>query len=197
MVLHACAVADAEGNAIAFAGESGWGKSTLAESFCQNGFTLITDDVIAVDIQPDGVFAIPSYSQIRLREDAAAHLVEDTSLLVPIDRNGFKQAREDHELAATPRPLRALFLLDPTFADELAVVEMPPQEALMRLVAHTRAKTLVHINAPDLLREHLDQCTRLLRSVPVRRLKRRRDLADLGAIRDLAVQTMHQRVAST
>ena len=197
LVIHACAVADAEGNALAFAGESGWGKSTLAEYFCQHGFTLVTDDVIAIDIQDDGAFAIPSYSQIRLREDAAAHLVEDASLLVPIDRNGFKQAREDHALAEAPRPLRAVFLLDPTFADELAVVEMPPQEALMRLVAHTRAKTLVHVNAPELLREHLGQCTQLLKTVPVRRLKRRQSLADLGAIQDLAIETMRQRVAST
>lgn len=192
LVLHACAVANRDGDAIAFAGESGWGKSTLAESFCQNGYTLVTDDVIAIDLRDDGAYAIPSYSQIRLREDAAAHLVEDASLLVPIDRNGFKQAREDHDLADTPRPLRALFLLDPTFTDALAVEAMPAQEALMRLVAHTRAKTLVHVNAPDLLREHLDQCTRLLRSVAVRRLHRRRDLGDLEAIRELAARAMRE-----
>lgn len=188
LVIHACAVADPDGNAIAFAGESGWGKSTLAEYFCQNGYTLVTDDVIAIDIRSDGAYAIPSYAQIRLREDAASHLVDDASLLVPIDRNGFKQAREDHALAATPCPLQALFLLDPTFADELAVIEMPPQEALMRLVAHTRAKTLIHVNAPDLLREHLDQCSHLLQTVPVRRLQRRRALADLGAIQDLVAR---------
>ena len=196
LVIHACAVADADGNAIVFAGESGWGKSTLAEYFCQNGWTLVTDDVTAIDLRDDGAFAIPSYSQIRLREDAAAHLVADASILVPIDRNGFKQAREDHALAAEPRPLCSGFFLDPSFSDGLSIAELLPQEALMRLVAHTRARTLVHVNAPDLLRDHLSQCTRLLQRVPMHRLQRRESLADLEAIQALVTETLRKDLAA-
>ena len=191
LVFHASAVADAEGRVVAVAGESGWGKSTLAEYMCQNGYTLLSDDTLVVDFDADGVpFAIPSYGQIRLVKDAAAHLVSDESLLLPLDRAGHKLAREDHALADRPLPLRALFLLENQFRDELAAVEIPAQEALMRLIVHTRANSLVETNTPGLIRDHLDRCARLLRSVPVKMLHRRRALDELPAIQSLIEEAM-------
>jgi len=185
LVLHACTVADSEGRAIAFVGESGWGKSTLAEYFCQQGYTLVTDDVAAIQLSDNGAFAVPSYSQVRLREDVAEQLVEERELLIPVDRHGLKQSREDHVLAEEPLPLEALFLLEPQFSDSLEIIELPKRDALMRLVAHTRSKTLINATSPGLLKRHLNECTTLLRSVPVRLLTRRRDLSDLARIRTL------------
>ena len=49
LVLHACAVAG-RGGAVCILGESGWGKSTLAEAFRQRGYALLTDDVAAIEV---------------------------------------------------------------------------------------------------------------------------------------------------
>lgn len=186
LVFHASAVAGADGQVIAVAGESGWGKSTLAEFMCQNGYTLLSDDTLVIDFDEGGMpVAIPSYGQIRLVKDAAAHLVSDESLLLPLDRAGHKVAREDHVLADRPLPLRSLFLLENQFRDELAAVDIPMQEALLRLIVHTRANSLVETNTPGLIRDHLDRCAKLLRTVPVKMLHRRQTLDDLPAIMSL------------
>lgn len=185
LVLHACAVAR-DGEAVAFVGESGWGKSTLAEAFCQRGYTLLTDDVMGVAFDEAGrPLVVPSYPQIRLREDSAAHLVPDGVGLEDISRNGPKKARPDREVPEHAVPLRALYLLEPEYRDRAEVVAVPPGVALVALVSHTRARTLIHTNAPVLLAEHLRQCGELVRAVPPRGLRRRRSLDALGALMDL------------
>ena len=185
LVLHACAVAR-DGRAVAFVGESGWGKSTLAEAFCQRGYALLTDDVMGVAFDEDGrPLVVPSYPQIRLRADSAAHLVPDGAGLVDISRNGPKKARPDREVPDAPVPLQALYLLESEYRDRAAVVPVPPATALVALVSHTRARTLIHTNAPELLADHLRQCSALVRAVPPRGLRRRRSLDALDSLLDL------------
>lgn len=174
LVLHASAVSDGS-RAVAILGESGWGKSTLVEYLCQQGYALVTDDVMPVDFSGPTPLVVPSYAQIRLRPDAAAHLVPRADeVLVPIERNGFKQARNGVGMTSGPVPLAAVLFLQPHFDDETALLDIAPTDALMRTIAHTRAKNLIHTNAQPLLKEHLAQCSRLLREIPSYVLARRR-----------------------
>jgi hypothetical protein len=192
LVIHACAV-EKNGEAIAFVGESGWGKSTLAEFLCQNGYRLLTDDVMALD----GTHVIPSYPQIRLRADSADHFTRGGGVVFEaIARNGPKHAHNGVQMADSPVPLRSLYLLEAAYADTTSFVEIPAGQALMHLVAHTRAKTLVQTNAPDLLRQHLTLCADLVRAVQPRILRRRYSLDDLPAIQAL-VESDTQRPLGT
>lgn len=70
-VLHASAVEIGD-SALAFAGGSGMGKSTLAALLCANGARFITDDLLR--LQPDGkdFRCFSGAGQIRLRKGAAA-----------------------------------------------------------------------------------------------------------------------------
>lgn len=79
-VLHASAVEIGD-VALAFVGDSGMGKSTLAALLCANGARFITDDLLR--LQPDGkdFRCFPGTGQIRLRKDAAA-LAENFSTTV-------------------------------------------------------------------------------------------------------------------
>lgn len=194
LVLHACTVAGASG-ALCFAGESGWGKSTLAEAFCQAGYRLVTDDVTAILVEGGQACAVPSYPQIRLREDAAEYLVPGGGL-ASIDRNGPKRASVAHPMERGPVPLRAVLLLEPAYRDRAELKEVGRQEALMRLVAHTRAQTLVNSNVPALLADHLAQCSGLLETVPVRLLTRRRSLDGLREVQELVEQAFNLVPAS-
>jgi len=56
--LHATAVV-IEGKAIAFLGDSGFGKSTLAAAFLDAGHTLLTDDLLLSRATPAGYDAFP------------------------------------------------------------------------------------------------------------------------------------------
>lgn len=70
-VLHASAV-QVGGAAVAFVGASGMGKSTMATLMCAEGASLITDDVLRLDLPADG--APPTCylgaSELRLRKAA-------------------------------------------------------------------------------------------------------------------------------
>lgn len=66
LVLHASAVAW-KGRALAFLADSGFGKSSLAAAFCAAGASLITDDVLRLEISGDQVFAHRGPSELRMR----------------------------------------------------------------------------------------------------------------------------------
>ena len=68
-VLHASAVA-IDGAAVAFVGQSGRGKSTIAALLCVAGAELVTDDVLTVDPGPP-VMCAGGASELRLRQVAA------------------------------------------------------------------------------------------------------------------------------
>jgi len=72
--LHGSAVV-IDGEAYAFVGESGAGKSTLAAAFLQRGFRLLSDDVIAVTLDPSGrPIVMPAYPQQKLWLDSLEQL---------------------------------------------------------------------------------------------------------------------------
>ncbi len=73
VVLHASAVI-VSGGAVAFLGESGWGKSTLAASFCRDGYALLADDGLFLKEVAEELFAIPSRLSLSLWPDAAEEI---------------------------------------------------------------------------------------------------------------------------
>ena len=69
--LHAAAVLFGE-SAVAFAGPSGVGKSTLAAWFQDLGHAVLADDLLALEIDPEGIpRALPGVPRIRLWGEAA------------------------------------------------------------------------------------------------------------------------------
>jgi hypothetical protein len=93
-VLHGSAV-DLGGQAVAFVGVSGQGKSTMAAIFCAAGASLVTDDVLPLEFgsgedSPDSVFCLRSGHEIRLREKAASlaqHFGSDAVRITPDERH--------------------------------------------------------------------------------------------------------------
>lgn len=191
LVLHACGVAK-DGQAVAFVGESGWGKSTLAEYFCQRGYTLLSDDVMAVQVGQEGqAEVLPSYPQIRLRPEAGRYLRRDFDDLPEVKATAGKRFTTPERFPDRPLPLHKLYLMDPGYTTENAVEPMPARRALLRLIQHTRATNL--IKAPAFQARLLRQCEQLIRHVPVERLCRVKDLRRLHEIYELVEQDLHQR----
>ena len=77
--LHASCV-EIGGRAVAFAGASGAGKSVFAAAFMKAGFSVISDDISAIDTgAPGGPTVRASSPELRLWRDAleALHLTKD------------------------------------------------------------------------------------------------------------------------
>ena len=70
VVIHASAIALADGRALAFTGPSGRGKSTLALAMQKAGFRLLSDDCLLLERRESSVMAIPAYASVRLWPDS-------------------------------------------------------------------------------------------------------------------------------
>jgi hypothetical protein len=183
LVLHACGVAR-DGSAIGFLGDSGWGKSTIAEYFCQNGYGLVTDDILAIDVNEPSPIAYPGYPDIKLREEAGDHLRVDFEHLPTVVPNEPRRASNRADtLLSHPVEIRKLYVLQNQVAPQLGIVSLTSSEHLIELVRHTRSKNL--LTGPESGSQHLQQCRALLEKVPVSVLERIKSLDSLPQILEL------------
>jgi hypothetical protein len=188
LVLHASVVAR-DGTAIAFLGDSGWGKSTLGEYFCQRGYTLLSDDILAIEFGAGTPRAIPGFPQVKLRPDAGAHLRQDYDTLPELYSEGLKRVHlPTDRFAASACPLGGVFVLENRVAQRNELVSIPAAARLQELIRHTRIANL--FTDARYRQRHLEQCSELIRRVPVRLLKRVRDLNGLPEIFDLVDGTL-------
>jgi hypothetical protein len=135
-VLHASAVS-IDGSALAFVGQSGRGKSTLAALLCVDGAALVTDDVLVVDPGPP-VTCLGGASGLRLRSAAAVIAQarpELPSRLTADDRLAFSPI----SAPLRPLPLSAIVIPAPSrTATEVSVRRVPPSNALFALLSFPR-----------------------------------------------------------
>jgi hypothetical protein len=115
ILIHASAVVTQGGEAIAFVGPSGHGKSTLAASFYRAGFGLLTDDCLQLDPRNDQVFALSAYPSLRLWSASANALFPDFMDFRSVAHYSSKQQvllAGDDGSVAQPTPLKAVFVLE-------------------------------------------------------------------------------------
>jgi hypothetical protein len=159
--LHASAVTF-QGAMVAFAAESGGGKSTLAAYLGgQSGWRRAADDVLPVTPSQSGLVALPHFPQLKLPSDAQPGAALPESL-----------------------PLAAVYLLDEAEEDgpeEVAIVPLSERDAAVGLIGATVATRLF---SPQLMGRHTAFCAEAARQTPVRRLRYRRRWEQLPAIRD-------------
>ena len=77
VVLHASAVELSDGQAVAFTGVSGQGKSTLATAFFSAGSRLLSDDCLLLENHEGTVYVMASYPSLRLWADSEQAVVEE------------------------------------------------------------------------------------------------------------------------
>lgn len=186
LVLHASSV-EIDGVAVAFMTHSGGGKSTMADAFHSRGYSLLTDDVMAIDLSGEEPMVIPSFPQVKLLPDAASAIGHDVQSLPLLHPDSPKLAHQLSEgFNQTPLPLKRLFVLE--MGTELEIVPLSPQESFVELVRNSRAVAL--LNAPEFSSDHLHQCTKLYQQVPICTLRRKRDLAALPDVVKLVTDSI-------
>jgi hypothetical protein len=162
--LHASAV-EVDGRVVAFAGESGSGKSTTAALSCAAGARLVSDDVLSLEMASDNVMCPRGSRELRLRDEATG-LLDDPYWVVG------KRPLADGRLAIRPRcmdldvaPLAAVVFPTPWRSAETPKLRLlHPLDAVFRLAAVPRIKGWT---CPDVLRRGFLDTARLANDVPV------------------------------
>lgn len=125
--LHASAAATKDG-AVAFLGPKGRGKSTMAAAFMRRGATIITDDVLPLRVDDQGVLALPSLPIMKLWQQTVTgtlELEEELPNLLASYEKKLLRLDARFAFATSSCRLRAFFMLDrydPVVANRTAVI---------------------------------------------------------------------------
>lgn len=181
LILHASAVVLPTG-AVAFLGNKGWGKSTMAATLYERGHSFLTDDVLAVNVN-DAVSPTvsPAFPQMKLWPSALKALgkePQELPRLVP-QINKRQRCIEDN-YHQEPLPLKAIYLLNK--GTSIAIEALRAKDILSALLEHSYGgrfgKKLLQLGES----KHFCQCMTLAQKVPIYSLTRPSDLSLLSAI---------------
>jgi predicted ATPase len=188
VVLHASAVR--VGNAaVAFVGESGRGKSTLAAAFARAGHPFLTDDGLQVLCDAAGCTILPGPASLRLWQDTGAALVPaDAPLADAIDYSSKQRLLADSSLphCAEALPLQALYVLGEGTATAAAFATLAPRASMLVLLQHC---FLLDITEDEMLRQYFPKLAEVARQVPLFALDYPREFSELPAV--IAAVTEH------
>ena len=187
LVLHASAVAF-DGIGVAFTGESGRGKSTLAASFAATGARFLTDDGLQLDWRDGQCQIMPSHPSVRLWKDSQDALIPQAVDFAPAVEYTTKArllACDAMAFCDQPQPLKRVYFLGEGVAPSLIIEAVRPAEALVELV---RNSFLLDIEEKELLAWHFDEMVRLAKLPIYYRIDYPRRYEDLAGVREVVIR---------
>lgn len=159
-------------------GDSGVGKSTLAGALLSAGARMVSDDLLAVR---DSLTVLTGPSRLRLQPATARRLLPADT---PSTRMNSHTRKRAYDLPGSrpidPAPLRALYVLEAGEASgpALQIARVSSADALRLLLHHTFNPLETTASR---LRRQLESYGRIVKSVPVRRIRVRRQFRHLAA----------------
>lgn len=166
--------------AVAVAGPTGAGKSTLTAELLRRGWSLLSDDLTALYGEEDAAGTIrawPGRPGLKLWKDACLRLGQDTGHLQPLpgDRDKYIVPANVH---GQPAPLRAILALDRTLSGGLVPVEGPDRLTLLR----TNTYRPRYIEPLGCVRAHFQISCRIAEQVSLLRLQHQGDADNCAAL---------------
>ncbi|GAB4550747.1 MAG: HPr kinase [Pleurocapsa sp.] len=186
LILHGSAV-KIHNRAVAFIGDKGWGKSTMAAALVLRGHQFITDDVLAIDLSGNEPLVFPSFPQLKLCPDAVETMGKNPETLPRImPQVNKRQYKLNQDFSTRPIPLQTIYLLNK--GASLSIDKIPTGKLILPLLAHSYGarfgKKLLALGEA----KHFLQCTDLANQVNIYSLKRPSDLSLLTDIVNLVEQ---------
>ncbi len=180
LILHAtCVVID--GRAFLFAGDSTLGKSTLAAGFALQGLDVFSDDIVRIEIAPDGTpMAHRGYPGVRLRGNS--FLLPPAQQSRRVGRYGLPKHRiypQAQTLQASPAPVAGVFFLARGRTVAPVVERLSPMQSMQPFL---RASFLQALPKATRSREAFGRAASLAAAIPAYRLSYRRSAAHFDAL---------------
>lgn len=166
LVLHGSSI-EINGKGVFFTGVSGIGKSTLAATFQNKGYRVLTDDVCAVKIDQDGTpYIIPGFPSLKLWKDAAERLDRNVAGLEPIRRN-MDKFRIDIETSFYDQPimLQKIYVLGTEERSDIELAEIVGMGKLESVINNTYRYRF--LNGQGVKSLHFQQCTSVVNKAAI------------------------------
>jgi len=183
--LHATSVV-IDGNAIAFLGSSGFGKSSLAAAFLAEGHRLLTDDMLLLRRVDGGYEGQAGPGRIKLFPKMARRFLAGTASAVPMNNETEKLVvplSADHRHSGSA-PMRVLYVLSPPREvqrkQHIQLIPLTTREAFIALVRCTFNSL---ITGSERLERQYSESLQVASQVPARRISHPRVLSMLPEVR--------------
>jgi hypothetical protein len=184
--LHATAVLTNHG-VVAFLGDSGYGKSTLAALMVRGGCALVTDDMLVLTPRDDGFLAQPGPPRIKLYRAIKDRIFGASCPGIPMNPSTEKLivALTRSRYSAAPRPLAALYLISRDKGGpgrrQPSIRRLAPARAFARMLAGT---VNYCCNDRERLRRQFEFVTGLVQRTTVKTLSYSRNPDKMFEVRD-------------
>lgn len=188
VVLHASAVETPVGT-VAFLGEGGAGKSTLAAAFCAAGDALVCDDALVIVVAGGRTYATPGYPSLRLFSDAARQFFRRSGQEW-LPHNTKKCCVRPPVVSNQLTPLRHVFVLNAQ--SEGAVPRLEPLGATEAFFALVQDSYRLDARTAEILTRDTNLYADFTSLCPVSRLTVPDDLSNLSRLRDWLLTSLER-----
>ncbi len=191
--LHASAVAIGD-EAIVFVGTAGAGKSTIAAAFAEQGYPVLSDDIVALWDRDGSFFVQPGYPRLRLWPSSVDSLYGPEGTLPRLTPTWNKRyldlTRGNYQFQREPLSLAAVYLLQERCDDPKApfVEPLSASAGMMALVANTYATNLLE---KTMRATEFESLGRLITTVLLRRVISHADPIHLSKLCDVILDDFH------
>ena len=177
-VLHTSSV-NINGSAIAFSGFKGYGKSTTAMAFYNEGYPVVADDYIAIEFDNNDIPIIsPGFPSLRLTSKSRQ------AMGLNYNKTNLKKDINDKTSSSVPRsyssnkiPLKKIYILQR--GTESKIIDLKPQKSFIELVKNTFG---IHMFSNSELLNNFFHSERLLKSIDVSILEVPNSLKDIQKV---------------
>lgn len=176
LVLHASAIS-LNGKGVAFLGDSGAGKSSIAAAFLAHGYKLLVDDLVSINIDAGTAWVDPGFPYIKLSHEAINVIDLNPEQLESMDLvDGKVSYRIDHLAHGERVLLKAIYIILP--GEEVNLERFNSQQALFELMRYSIPVSMVKLNHVA----HFERCVELVNCVGVYGLRRPESLTHLSQL---------------
>jgi hypothetical protein len=194
--LHATAVSTDRG-VLAFLGNSGDGKSTLAALLLRHGCKLMTDDMLILTRAGGRWLAQPGPPRLKLYRHMADHVLGPAPERVPMNRHTTKLIipLDPSDCASEADALTGIYILvdgaDAQGSDPV-IQRLSPAAAFPRVLAHTAGH---YPSEAARLKRQFAFATALVQEIPIKTIAYRREQTEMPALRDAVLADVARRIA--
>ncbi|UTB33128.1 MAG: hypothetical protein NKF70_02315 [Methanobacterium sp. ERen5] len=166
------------GEAIAFMGYCGEGKSTLATLMSCQGYPFICDDLLPIHLDNEGkIMAFPAFPYTKLNDEIIKLLPKrsTSSQLHPeVDKHFYDIT---HNFSTNSLPLKTIYVLEDGINDE--IIKLNIQDSFLELLKNSYAFNLFRYEEKT---ENFLQCSNLAKKIPIKKLRRTKSIDKISNI---------------
>lgn len=187
LVFHASAVA-IDGKAAIFMGSPGSGKSTIAAAMHSCGYSVLSDEIVAVQAEEIVPVVLSGLPHIRLLPQSARYLGQDPECMPKIRSDECKRAYSARKgFLKKNIPLRRIYVLKKAVENGLESVK--PQAAFLEIINNYYTVGMLKAGGGP---AHLKNCARIISTVPIKWLYREDALDHMPDLIDLVKRDLEK-----